>query len=264
MISALDYWSAQHMPTLTYEQSKALTPPGVHQRFGDARPTYIVDAKEQKIPVALDPFTHAATYSKYKSGTTGKINIVGHAAGITTHISDVRAGRIGDDDLTNASGFLSQIPRECRILADKGYRDLFAQAATYDHEVLIPNRRKSGQVQLEAEQVEHGSEISKPRTVIERLIGNTVDRWPHVERQTVGRLDLMSSVFRVAFFLTRLFPPLVDSTHGGQELAMTAAGAKRRRQQRAPVIGKEASSDEYDSDDPAAFLVSEYNVDETG
>lgn len=96
--------------------------------------------------------------------------------------------------------------------------------------MLVPNRRKRGQGQLEAEQVDFGAEVAKPRTVIERLIGDATDRWPRVHNQKVGRLDLMSSTFRVAFFLTRLFPPLVDCTHGGLDPSLSKeAGKKRRR-----------------------------------
>ena len=255
-IVAVDRWSHQHHPKLSYDQALALTPPGVLQRFGAPRPTYVVDAKEQRIPVPLDPFTRAACFSNYKGADTGKMNIFAHAAGISLDVSDARPGRIGDDDLAEAAAFMAKIPRSSRILSDKGYQVLYQLAAPYDHEIIAPHRRKHGQVQLEPEQVTYSSDVARPRTVIERLIGDTVDRWPHVERQTVGRLDLMSSMFRVAFFLTRLlYPPLVDATHGGlPESAMSNKSNKRKR------TSENVTEVSSDSDDPASFFIPDYDV----
>lgn len=88
----------------------------------------ILDCTEMECERPSDLELQAATYSQYKSRNTVKALVGIAPAGIPTFISDLMEGSVSDNEITMKCGLLDRMPKDCAIMADRGWTNREALA----------------------------------------------------------------------------------------------------------------------------------------
>ena len=182
-------------PTLAEVQKCA--PPDFTEVYGTDRLTRIFDATEIPIETPSDRSAQALTFSKYKSHNTVKLLGAITPGGAAVFSSDAYPGRVTDDKLTRACGFVGTMGPGEAAAADKGFlssKPLFAAEGKELRMPAVRNRTLTG------DQVADSSAQSNLRIHIERAFAGPKSYRMLGGEIRITQVDLVGMIFSTVFF----------------------------------------------------------------
>ena len=84
----------------------------------------IIDALEIQIKKPSNATLQAATWSEYKKCNTEKFIVSVSPSCAISYISKGYGGRTTDTYIVENDGYLADLPHNCEVLADRGFKDL--------------------------------------------------------------------------------------------------------------------------------------------
>ena len=212
------------LPDPTKEQIERSCPAFVKEQFDDPGMAYFLDASEIEMQVADDKQAQKSCWSEYKHRCTVKFLGALTSGGCLVWVSKGYPGSIGDNAITEISGFLDILHPGMSVCADKGFM-VFYLLAKRGCRLVVPPKRRKGQVQQSTEEVEDTRKVANIRIHVERAF-RQVKIFRYLQNVVkISAIDLITPIFYVCTMLTNLRPPLIQSSYVHHDLSKS----KKRR-----------------------------------
>lgn len=207
-IRALAQYKGLVLETPSNEETERLIPPHMKEACGDSNLAWFVDASEIEIQKFSDQWLANTSFSPYKSRNTIKVLGALHVCGCLLFMSEPHPGRICDDDITLASGFLGLLEKGQTVMADKGFA-LWYILSKLGVDFVAPPKAKIGQAVFTALQTQQTRWVARLRIHVERAFRCLkAYRWLHPPIAVLS-LDLVYSAMQAVTFLqATCAPPL--------------------------------------------------------
>lgn len=130
----------------------------------------IIDCLEVQIEKPSRPLHQSLTWSEYKKCNTIKFLISCTPDGFVNFISEGFGGRTSDTEIVKNSTFLSVIPQNCSVLADRGFKNIDKYLIDRNCKLIRPPSVTQDRA-LTKDAVREGKRIASIRVHVERVIG---------------------------------------------------------------------------------------------
>lgn len=98
----------------------------------------IIDYLEIEIGKPSDARVQAQTWSEYKKANTMEYLVYATSNGLSNFVSAGYGGRITDTNILEHSGFLKNLPNNCQVMADRGFKSIASLLARKNCELIRP------------------------------------------------------------------------------------------------------------------------------
>lgn len=170
----------------------------------------MIDAFEIEIQKPSNPLFQALTWSEYKKCNTLKFLIACNPDGMINFISDGYGGRISDVLLFEICGIMDILPANCRILADRGFKQLEEILRQKGIILQRPPSVSASSIPTK-EEVRLTKQVASLRIHIERVI-KRMREYKMLESHACLDLSLIRSInsaVRIAAGLSNLQNPII-------------------------------------------------------
>ncbi len=200
-LSALIYWP-------TADKIREHLPVPFRFRYSDV--VSIIDAFEIEIQKPTNAMLQSLTWSAYKHCNTIKYLISILPDGCVSYISKGVGGRTSDLLLTTISGYLSKLPPNKSVMADRGFKNLARVFADHKCKLVRPPSVETGKA-LPKSEVKQAKRIASLRIHVERAISRIREFQflaPH-SRVPHTLVPLLDNCVTIASSLVNLQGPLI-------------------------------------------------------
>ena len=163
----------------------------------------IIDTFEIEIEKAQNAVDQAATFSQYKHRNTVKYLVGATPNGCIMFMSPGYGGRVLDKDIVESSGFLTVAPKDCSVLADRGFKFLGNHGINF----IVPPSKPRDRM-FSVEEITITKQIASLRVHIERVIKRLRDFNVLKLRCNNNFLKSLDQVVIVASALVNLDDPI--------------------------------------------------------
>lgn len=130
-----------------------------------------IDCFELKIEKPSDPILQATSWSSYKQSNTFKYLISCTPDCLINFVSIGYGGRIADHKILKPSGYVQKLPRNCTVLADRGFKYAKEMLKVEKNCTLTRPPSVRANERSSKQDVQESKQISCVRIHIERAIG---------------------------------------------------------------------------------------------
>ena len=163
----------------------------------------IIDTFEIEIGKAKNAVDQASTFSQYKHRNVVKYLVGATPNGCIMFVSPGYGGRVLDRDIVKSSGFFTVAPKNCSVLADRGFKCL----ENYGINFIVPPSKPRDRM-LSVEEVTLTKQITTLRVHIKRVIKRLRDFNILKQRCNNNILKSLDHVVIVASALVNLDDPI--------------------------------------------------------
>ena len=204
MLTQIDIW-----PTKELVLKKM---PSCFKEAGYGETMCIVDCTEIHIQKPSNYALQSVTWSSYKNDNTAKALAAIAPHGPCIYVSDLYCGSASDHDITADCDLLPKLPRESRLMSDKGFecQDLCdPYGVRIDHPLIL-----RGVTQMSEAQEQATRRIARVRIHVERLMERIKNNKILQMKIPVSMLRQLNDIWKVCCYLTHWLPPLLDDGEG--------------------------------------------------
>ena len=167
----------------------------------------INDTFEIEVEKSQKAVDQAATYSQYKHRNTVKYLVGAAPQGYIMFISPGYGGRVQDKDIVESFGFLSVAPKNCSVLADRGFKCMGNRGIYF----IVPPSKPRGRI-ISLAEITMTKQVASLRVHIERVIKRLRDFRLLQQRCNKDILKSLDHVVIVAGALVNLDNPIFKCT----------------------------------------------------
>lgn len=170
----------------------------------------IIDCFEIEIQKPSNPLVQSQTWSEYKKCNTLKYLISCTPNGFVNFVSGGYGGRISDRDIVKESNYLSELPQNISVMADRGFKHIDALLLQHKCTLVRPPSVSEGK-KLSKSESREAKRIASLRIHIERII-RRVREFQMLRMQSVvhnSLLYLMNCIVIIVCGLINVQEPLI-------------------------------------------------------